>query len=217
MFALFSISPRCSLILMKFDEICSDFLRFCRKCRKTLQLLESSRFQLNFPHSEEFQDSSRNPVIKVQQTSRGAQQSNSNMENVSNARSSAQMTAKRDRYKLYKAKARLLPLRSTFQYDPLYNAEIQHLDAANVFEILGEGGHGCLDPQSGENRGILRLCLRFRCFYFSHVRTLVQPHEQQQQLFNTCRSFFDTQSFWREAGCFLEARISNLMKSERKW
>ena len=30
-----------------FHEICSDFLRFSRICRKTLQLLEISRFQFN--------------------------------------------------------------------------------------------------------------------------------------------------------------------------
>ena len=53
------ISSRCSLISMRFHfvamfadfkDICSDFLRFCRKCGKTLQLLIISRFQFNFHH-----------------------------------------------------------------------------------------------------------------------------------------------------------------------
>ena len=38
------------VIFFDFDEMFSDFLRFSRKCRKTLQLLEIPRFQFNFHH-----------------------------------------------------------------------------------------------------------------------------------------------------------------------
>ena len=46
----FAIFSNFVAIFADFNEICSDFLRFCRKCRKTLQLLEISRFQFNFHH-----------------------------------------------------------------------------------------------------------------------------------------------------------------------
>jgi len=37
-------------IFADFHGICSGFLRFSRKCRKTLHLFKISRFQLNFHH-----------------------------------------------------------------------------------------------------------------------------------------------------------------------